>query len=86
MSEGNEKIESELILGVFTPHKPIVSSDPRLLIKNGGWFTNREAIRRVARTGEFGWYRVNKMRQYMILPEDLEKALIGSRAKFEPLR
>ena len=77
---------TELVLGVFTPNKPILSTDPRLLIENGGWWINHEAIQNTFRNKSFGWFTAPGIRQSMIMPEDLERALTGKKEKFEPLR
>ncbi|MBO4601590.1 MAG: hypothetical protein J5651_00325 [Salinivirgaceae bacterium] len=77
---------SELILGVFTPNSPILSTDPRLLTENGGWFKNHRAVLTAAHNKSYGFFRANGVRCLMIMPEDLERALVGNKAKFEPLR
>ena len=76
----------ELILGVFTPNCPILSTDPRLLVENGGWFKNHRAVLTAAQNKTYGFYKADGRRELMILPEDLERALVGKKAKFEPLR
>lgn len=78
--------ENQLILGVFKPNCPILSSDPRLLISNGGWFKNHRAVLTAARNPNFSFFKTKGIRSYMIMPEDLERNLIGQKVKFEPLK
>ena len=76
----------ELILGVFIPNCPIKSTDPRLLDENGGWFKNHRAVLTAAQNKNYGFFKTKGVKQLMIMPEDLERALVGKKAKFEPLR
>lgn len=81
-----EQQNNGLVLGVFTPRCPILSTDPRLLIENGGWFKNHRAVLSAATSGQFAFFRKKGIRQLMIMPEDLERNLVGDKAQFEPLR
>jgi len=83
MSEYNE---SKLVLGVFTPNKPILSTDPRLLVANGGWWLDHNGVQRTFRNPKYGWFSANGVKAKLIMPEDLENALVGEKATFEPLR
>lgn len=77
---------NKLILGVFIPNCPILSSDPRLLIENGGWFKNHRAVLTAARSSNFSFFKAKGIRNYIIMPEDLERNLTGVKVQFEPLR
>lgn len=85
-STTQEQQNNGLVLGVFTPRCPIMHTDPRLLIENGGWFKNANAVRHAARSGQFAFFKKKGIRAWLIMPEDLERNLVGDKAQFEPLR
>ncbi|MBO7477557.1 MAG: hypothetical protein J6U04_06440 [Salinivirgaceae bacterium] len=86
-SEGSqEQNDNELVLGVFTPHCPILSTDPRLLVENGGWFRNQRSVMYAAKSGQFAFFKKKGIRAWLIMPEDLQRNLLGDKVQFEPLR